>query len=156
MKIDIQTFSKKYQSKMWSSMISRLKLNLNIWDILEYNKIKVYYGKYQKLEPLYEINTKNQGIHFYDFTIPELKIIVEYNGITFHPNKQTLTEHEWNIWFSPYSRMAANTVHACDCLKIEKAKNKGFDVITVWSTDGMNEKFNEINELIQNKICKLK
>jgi len=39
---EIEKFVGKYSRKMWISMISRLGLNLNIWEILRYKNIPIY------------------------------------------------------------------------------------------------------------------
>jgi very-short-patch-repair endonuclease len=46
----LQEFSKQYQRKMWRSMISRKKLNFNIWDVIKFNKETVYYMPYNNFQ----------------------------------------------------------------------------------------------------------
>lgn len=59
---------------------------------------------------------ENKRIYFYDFTILNKKIIVEYNGVYYHPK-----EREQNpISFDMEQR------------KLEVARNNGFNVFVVW------------------------
>ena len=45
-KMDVQTLCDTYQRKMWKSMIARKKLDINIWEVIEYKNEKVYYMPY--------------------------------------------------------------------------------------------------------------
>lgn len=78
---------------------------------------------------------KHKEIKFYDFTIPKLKVIIEYNGIKFHPNKNKLTVDEWNKWYLPYSKIRADEKYEMDQNKKQLAASKGFDVYEIWSDD---------------------
>lgn len=90
-------------------------------------------------------------IWFYDFTIPELKIIVEFNGRAFHPNKDLLTEDEWNHWECVYNRMSADEKYVIDSAKTKLAENSGYTVITIWDTDDIQESIDKIEKVIKEK-----
>lgn len=85
----------------------------------------------------YFINDK-EGIHFYDFLIKPLKLIIEYNGEHVHPNKDKLTESQWNEWKHAFSKESANDVYKRSQIKYNKARQRGFVVIEVWSKDKQN------------------
>jgi len=54
----LQEFIKKYQRKMWSSMISRKNLDLDIWDLIQFNGDKVYYMPYSGLNK-FEVQSRH-------------------------------------------------------------------------------------------------
>lgn len=96
------------------------------------NKSKKYFDRLVKLLNLdltylyadfeYFIYCNNK-IFWYDFTIPELKIIIEYNGIIFHPrNKDT--------WVSTVEESINK-----DRNKYDVATSKGFTVLYVWENE---------------------
>lgn len=113
------------------------------------NDITIYLG----IEGNNEYFLRNgKTIYFYDFTIPELKIIVEYNGSKFHPNVQHLTEAELKSWKSLFSNESAELVLAKDEAKRKVAEHNGYTVITVWDTDNINESIEKINNLIKERL----
>lgn len=79
---------------------------------------------------------------FYDFTIKSLKLSIEYNGSTWHPRDDTCT--------SPFYNTQEKLLY--DAEKIQHLTNRGFNVITVWDTDNLFEKQNEIIKAIQNAL----
>ena len=86
-----------------------------------------YLGYNEKNE--YPIRYKN--IHyFYDFCIPKLKKIIEFNGIKFHIKNFEEQKNEIN----PYGK-SLREVYAVDKIKLELAKTEGFDVLTIWSDE---------------------
>jgi len=82
---------------------------------------------------LYNKNYKK--LYFYDFTILELNLIIEYNGCHIHPNKNILNEQEWNNWQHCYTNESADYHYELDKQKNKFAKDNGFNVITIWSSD---------------------
>lgn len=92
----------------------------------------------------YYINIKeNKCICFYDFTIPKLKIIIEYNGIAFHPN-HNWNVNLWNNWKSAYYKESADIKYKFDLNKKQIALNKGFDYIEIYSDENLKNKQQEI------------
>jgi len=88
----------------------------------------------------YFIRNKS-AIRFYDFTIPSLKIIIEYNGITYHPKEGQID------WKSPFG------VGYEDKLKYDREKKKmaeeeGFFVYTIWSDSNLIEELYNIIMII--------
>ena len=78
---------------------------------------------------------------FYDFTIKSLKIIVEYNGIYWHPRK--IEE-----WRNPADY---NTALDADLYKEKLAKNFGMDYYIIWSDECKKEAFIKITRKIEEK-----
>lgn len=98
----------------------------------------VYFGVSGSKE--YFIRNKS-AIRFYDFTIPSLKIIIEYNGITYHPKEGQID------WKSPFG------VGYEDKLKYDREKKKmaeeeGFFVYTIWSDSNLIEELYNIIMII--------
>lgn len=79
----------------------------------------------------------------YDFTIKELKLIVEYNGTHVHPKPDSLSD-----WKHVFTKETKN-----ECMKKENAKRlaaekRGFKVEYVWSDDSHNDSVTKIVEVI--------
>lgn len=76
----------------------------------------------------------NKKYYFYDFTMLDHKIIIEYHGETFHPNPKKLTKEEWDLWKNPRnSNITADIQYKKDCNKKEIALNKGFCYYEIYS-----------------------
>jgi very-short-patch-repair endonuclease len=95
-----------------------------------------------------------EGIVFYDFCIPDLKIIIEFNGAKFHPNKNKLSEEDFNQWTQLLSKQSAEEVYKKDMFKMKLAKDNGYDIFIVWENDNFNDKINELKFEINNKLKK--
>lgn len=106
--------------------------------------------KYYYKNNEYFINS-NGKFYLYDFTIKDLKLIIEYNGSHVHPNKDKMTNEQWNKWINPLSKENADTCYNKDKHKIDSAKNKGFDVLIVWDNDIKKNK-KETKKLLLNHI----
>jgi hypothetical protein len=84
--------------------------------------------------------SKNSG-RFFDFAIPKINLVVEYNGVFWHPRN----EEEWrNPWILFDDAMLIETEKADMC------KARGYSLFTIWSDD---DKISKLNEL-QNEIRK--
>ena len=68
----------------------------------------------------------NNAIFKYDFAIPELKIIIEYHGIAWHPKNGDLS------WKSPFG-LSYDDARKRDLLKKQIAENSGFTYYEIWS-----------------------
>ena len=91
------------------------------------------------------------NLFFYDFTIPSLNIIIEYNGIKFHPNPQWDEDVKEN-WKSLYSNINYEEKLIFDNLKRETAIKKGFEVISIYSDYNLIIKQREILEILEMKL----
>lgn len=118
-------------SKESLKIFSRLKIYLLNKGYLESD---IYLGDESGLEYSL-IDTKLFKKYYYDFTILNKKIIIEYNGIKFHPKKHVLSEEEWDNWRSIYSKMTANEVYKHDIRKKYIAEENGFNYYTLWSDE---------------------
>ena len=86
-----------------------------------------------------------KDIFFYDFTIKSRKIIIEYNGILFHPKNE---KSDWKNPFNP--EITSETAFNKQKNKIKIAEQNGFKVLEIWS-DG-NNNLDKCIEFIKNNI----
>ena len=86
----------------------------------------IYLGKDNKNE--FFLRNGNE-IFFYDFVIRRKKIIIEYNGVTFHP------KNENSDWINPFNNENAKSAFDRQRLKIELAEKNGFKVLELWSDE---------------------
>lgn len=119
-----------------------------------YDKYKDDYNIYIGLKPSKEYfiyDNISKRVYFYDFTIPDLKIIIEYNGEAFHPNPNW-DDNKWNNWKSIYSNQTADEKYEFDTYKNSVAISKGYKVLQIWSSD--TEEYNKakIEEFISSSI----
>jgi hypothetical protein len=155
--------TKKYNewvSKCRVSLGSASKESMNIFfpliDWLLEKEIctlnEIYVGIKDNQE--YFLNAKKEldTFYWYDFTIPKLKVIIEYNGEIFHPNPIWLKENieKWNTWKSPYSRENANTVYKKNQDKINFAEKRGFNILEIWSSDSVKNNLQKCKTFIKN------
>jgi hypothetical protein len=90
--------------------------------------------------------------YFYDFSVPGLKLIIEYNGSAFHPNPKRLNKLEWDKWTCPFSNLNADQKNQLDQNKINLAKSIGYDVLVIWDTDSFDRKIEICSKFIKTKL----
>jgi hypothetical protein len=94
---------------------------------------------------------ESRKIKFFDLTILDLNLIIEFNGSHVHPNKKLLTKDQWEKWINPYTRLKADETYKRDQDKIALAKNKGFDIFEIWDTDDFETQMHEILDFLKDK-----
>lgn len=115
---------------------SSMKLFKNIDETIEG---KFYYGLNE-----YGIMNNNGTYFKYDFVSHELKKIIEFNGVCFHPKSIDDTE-----WKNPYdSSITVEQAYKKDQEKKTLAVNKGFEVLYVWEDYYNKNEENVLNECI--------
>ena len=89
-------------------------------------------------------------IYFYDLVIPSFDLVVEYNGIHVHPNKDELTQKEWLLWKDAFSNQTADEKYIKDQHKEEVIKSKfGFtNYFRIWSNWTNERKTQEIESIL--------
>ena len=131
-------------SKMASSLFRKTESSLNRDDITY-----IYQPKTEE----FSIYQKNRSF-FYDFCIPELKFIIEFNGDIFHGNPQLFNESDCP---NPFDRtLTAKQMWLNDKEKIDLAKSKGFEVMIIWERDYRNDPETIMNNIIKTISEKLK
>lgn len=74
------------------------------------------------------------GKFFYDFTIFSHKIIIEYNGVAWHPKSTT------QVWKHPFGTLTTSEKYHYDRNKLKVAESQGFTVIEVWDDELPDQK----------------
>ena len=114
-----------------------------IIDIYNLEGKEYYYDKNE-----YRLERLEDGrFYYYDFTIPDFKLIVEYHGVGFHPNPEWDPD-TWTKWLHPYNKKSANHIYVLDRQKKEVAEQNGFNVIEIYSDD-IEKGLNEITEFFK-------
>jgi hypothetical protein len=72
--------------------------------------------------------------YLYDFTIPSLKLIIEYQGKVWHPHPSIVGD-ELLRWKTP-TGIAGNVIRDVDKRKREFAEKRGYTVVDLWAHDG--------------------
>lgn len=131
-------------SKIASGLFRKVEASLNRNDITY-----IYQPKTEE----FSIYQKNRSF-FYDFCIPELKFIIEFNGDVFHGNPQLFNESDCP---NPYDKtLTAKRMWLNDKEKKDLAKSKGFDVMVIWERDYRNDSKTTVNNIIKTIREKLK
>lgn len=81
----------------------------------------------------YFIRDEFNQIFFYDFVIKSKKIIIEYNGIAFHPKFEKL-----DIFKPIYTKLTPVEIYNKQEYKKDLAIKNGFRILEVWSDDDDN------------------
>ena len=139
-------FAKRYSKKsieIFKKIISSVESRIQDFNEKCYMGENEYFIKYDK------------GIFFYDFCILSLNLIIEFNGIRFHP-KKNLTPLEQEKWICPISKRNYTEVINRDSKKEEIAKSLGFDFHVIWEDDDLNKAIETYSNLIVELIRKNK
>lgn len=126
-------------------------------ELSKIENICIYYGDKENNKNEYFLYDKeNKKYYFYDLTIlyNDIKLIVEYNGVKFHPNKEKLTSEEWTNWRCLFTEQTADDKYKMDLSKKELAIQNEFKYLEVWSSETIEENTTKIIsflEIIKNK-----
>ena len=86
--------------------------------------------------------------YLYDFCVDDYKIIIEYNGIAFHPHKDKMTKNEIEEWKQVFTNKTFKETVEHDQEKINVAKQNGYHIIEIWSDNSVEENWQIINDLL--------
>jgi very-short-patch-repair endonuclease len=120
-------------------------------ELIENIKIEdpIFYGGNENNEYRISILRKNKMInYYYDFTIPDKKIIIEYNGVAFHP-KLNLNEQELKAWQHPFKKEKGDVILKRDLFKKKLAIKNGFKILIIWSDADFNDNINKCIKFIK-------
>lgn len=131
-------------SKLGISSKESLNFFLPLINEIDIPEEYFYIGYGNKKE--YFISTKN-NFFMYDFCIPKIKLIIEYNGSMFHYNPDFKYKSKTNFLGTPLEQLKAK-----DELKTKTAMELGFTVLTVFDTDNLDEKIKEYSTTIKDKL----
>lgn len=142
----LQAHSSMYNSSKWSlDMIYEVEKSFHKSGIT-YNS--VYHNESQNEYFL----SCNELFCFYDYTLPDLKLIFEFNGEHVHPNKKVLSQSAWKQWRQPWTNQTADEIYAYDQKKKDLALKKGFKVTELWYSNPTAETVNIIVKTILKKL----
>lgn len=129
-------------------------------------KMWIYLGAFGRREyRLAEIINQKPKHYFYDFTLPQYKLIVEYNGHKWHPRRSRLQQTEWDNWVNPRQpSMRAEDKEQHDLAKIATANKYGFILIEVWDDEPKEQAYERVRlalkrvdlniDIFENKMLK--
>jgi polyhydroxyalkanoate synthesis regulator phasin len=102
----------------------------------------------------------NKKMNFYDFSVPELKIIIEYHGERYHPNPERLSKKDWDNWKCYILNnknnfktvvLTADEKYELDQQKKNTAIESGYDYLEIWSYDNKEYNWNKIKKFLKTK-----
>jgi len=102
---------------------------------------------YWKENEYFIYDKKQNKIRFFDFTIPKLKLTIEYNGSIWHYNPNYDYPKDFK---NPLTGVSLNELKENDNYKRQLAIDNGFKIIEVFDTDNKEEKQKEIINIIKN------
>jgi hypothetical protein len=126
------------------SKISQILFNelIKIYDDNEIDNI-FYWSKNKE----YFIRTEKSFL-LYDFTDLKYKKIIEYNGDQYHGNPDIYNENDLPHPYNKSKGFTAKSLWEKDKIKIDIARNKGFDVLTIWDSEYKKDKEATIKKCI--------
>lgn len=94
------------------------------------DKDKVFFATHNKE---FKISKSDGGVWLYDFTDIKNNKIIEYNGDLFHGNPKKFKGDDHP---HPFNReTTAKEIWEKDEIKINKAKENGFDILVIWDSE---------------------
>lgn len=144
------TFSQRPEHEQKEIIISRTK-NFKRYSLKSYNffeelncrlldqqyNVTLLYGDSEYF--LWDMCEDNKKIYFYDCTIPEINLIIEYNGIIFHPREK-------DTW----ACTVEESVNKDNRKKIIAEKNN-YEVVYVWEDEEKNIALERIVNIIKQR-----
>ncbi len=139
----------KSKSPVYYSKISQA-LFWSVYDRLSSSiKEKTYFAELNKEFGLRDGNR----YYLYDFVISSLKLCIEFNGETFHPNKERLTLEEWKEWENPFTKEKADSVFEREVKKKYRMVGNGYKYLTIWESDYKANSSQTINYIMKEIMC---
>ena len=128
-------FVSKQSQDLFCSVVARIDIDYDVY-YADKNKEYVIYDK------------ENDKIQCYDFTIPELNIIIEYNGDWYHANPKIYNSGDKLNWFSG-EKMLVDEIWEKDKTRAMIAKKlEGFSTFTIWEHDFVNNREETIDKCV--------
>lgn len=125
--------AKTHYSNKASKIFEEIDTNINY---------KCYYQPKTREMCIYGLDR----VYFYDFYIPEIKLVIEFNGDLFHANPKMY--NETNFIFPFDKTRTLNEIHKRDFDKINLIKEK-YNIIILWESYFDKNK-DIVNEIIYN------
>lgn len=121
------------------------------------NKLKlkekdILYGENEFFIEYFDFKLNKKRKFYYDFVDFKNNVIIEYNGLRWHPNKYKMTKEQYDNWYHPFNKeLSKEELEEKDVLKENIAKNNNYDYIIIWDCDNLNNNLNTIYEYYKNK-----
>lgn len=130
----------KTSSKEATSVFDELLMIINL-TINE--NVQAIYGSRE----FYIEDPKNNKYNFYDFTLPDYNIIVEYNGIAWHPREDII---DWKPIYK--TTLTVDEIIQNNINKMLLAEENGFKIFTIWSDFTESQKYEIFEEIVDSII----
>lgn len=140
----------RISSKFKGARASQESLNVFLPVIDKFPDTKYHIGYYDKNE-YYLWNTTDNEFYTYDLCFPEISLIFEFNGEHVHPDKEHLTDDEWNKWICPWTGKSADEAYAYDMRKHKTAIENGFSVYVIWRKQPVESAIEHITQIISER-----
>lgn len=132
--------SSKEANHFFKSVINKIKNSIDVTEIyMDDDNSKEYWLKH------------NNKTFFYDFTIRNLNVIIEYHGDHIHPNPKW-NEEKWNKWRHCYNKKNADEMRIFDKQKKSLAESQGFKVLEIWNDDDFESNIQKSINFILNQL----
>jgi hypothetical protein len=137
----------EHREKVRNAFLKRFEDNPMTFSSRSKNEIKIY----KNIKRKYKLTRHSESIRPYicDIFIPELNLIIEYNGDYWHCNP---VKYE-NNYYHKLKKMSAQEIWDYDRKKIDLIKNSGYYLEIIWETD-YNQNPKLINEIIKKYVKK--
>ena len=122
------------------------KCIIELKNILGNDIIDIQYIKYNTNE-YFLYDDENKTVYFYDYTDLKNKIIIEFNGIKFHPKYWEMSNEELQEWKSLGYHVDGITQMNKDIRKKEIAIKNNFKFDVIWEDQTFDEKMNIIKKI---------
>lgn len=100
-----------------------------------------------------EFFLRKDRFYFYDFTILPLKVIIEYNGLLWHPSLTHMSRDDFEKWSHPFEKgITAQDKVKFDIIKNSLAIERGFSLLEVWNTDNLDVELNRVISFLADKL----
>jgi len=140
----------KYVNFCGNRAFSVSKISVKLFDKIKekFPNLKMYYGDCE-----YSVfNVYTNRYNSIDFTIPELKYCIEYNGDLFHANPKTFSRTDKP---NPFNRdLTSEDIWKTDETRLKNLSNLNYDYDIIWDTEYKSDS-SKIEEYIFNKIKEL-
>jgi hypothetical protein len=140
----IERISNISKSKFGNASKVSIKIFKQLCEICHKNNYRYYIGDGEN-EEYCLFDKYNKKVYFYDFTIPDIKLIFEFNGKIWH-SKEFLKNNINQFGFDLSKQFII------DKLKKELAEKEGFEVIYLWEADGFEYNIQKSTSILLERI----
>lgn len=134
---EFQENQRGFFSEMASGLFRQIEKELNIKEL-------TYIYEPKATELCLSGNGRN---FYYDFCIPELKFIIEFNGDLFHGNPKLFRETDHPNPFN--ESQSVKEMWEKDKTKLDLARNKGYTVLVIWESEYKHNRKKTINNVVK-------